>query len=80
MIEIFIFITVVLILISNMIGDVKNEIPFLLLIIETIMIFVMAYLERENDDEENKDRWLYVGTFFFALIAITYLIFNYNLQ
>lgn len=77
--SILIFSTIILLLISDLIGDVKNEIPFSLLIIESIIIYLMSYIERETD-EENKDRWIYVGAFFFALIAITYLIFNYNLQ
>jgi len=77
--SILIFSTIILLLISDLIGDVKNEIPFSLLIIESIIIYLMSYIERETD-EENKNRWIYVGAFFFALIAITYLIFNYNLQ
>lgn len=80
MIGMFIFIVMILIIISNMIVDVKNEIPFLLLVVETIIIFTMAYIEKEKDDEDKQDRWLYVGAFFFALLAITYLIFNYKLQ
>ena len=76
----FVFIAMVLIIMSNMIVDVKNEIPFLLLVTETIIIFAMAYLEKEKDDEDKQERWIYVGAFFFSLLAITYLIFNYNLQ
>lgn len=66
-----------LVVIGVVIDDVEYKIPIAILIGQTIVIFIAAYLDGQREDEPN---WIYAGVVAYCILAFFFVFYNYFSQ
>ncbi|WP_373034240.1 hypothetical protein [Sulfurovum sp.] len=71
------FIIVSMGFVGIVVDDVKDGIPITFLVLQTIAIFVAAYLDKQR---ENDDRWIYAAGLGYVVVTLVFIVGNYLLQ
>lgn len=66
-----------LVFIGVVVNDVPYKIPIAILVGQTIVIFIAAYLDGQREDEPN---WMYAGIVAYVIIAFFFVFYNYFSQ
>ena len=77
LIKFIVLLIVSLVFISVVVEDVESRVPITFLILQTVGVFVAAYLDGKREDDK---RWVYAAGLGYIVLAFVYLVSNYFLQ
>lgn len=66
-----------LVMIGVVVDDVPYKIPIAILVGQTVVIFIAAYLDGQR---ENRPNWLYAGIVAYCIIAFFFVFYNFFSQ